>query len=57
MTSPPEFLVTNVKLVEDRGEHFRLELGTLTGPVVVDLSRAAYRDLARRVQRELEVGS
>jgi hypothetical protein len=54
MTSPPEYLVTNVKVVEDRGEYVRLEFGTLEGPVIVTLSRAAYRELVRRVMGEDE---
>jgi hypothetical protein len=46
--NPPEYVVTEVKHLENRGKYFRLELGGRT-PVVLNILPGAYRELARRV--------
>jgi len=46
---PPQYFVTDVKVLENRGEYFRLEFCGGTGPVIVDMLPGAYRELARRV--------
>jgi hypothetical protein len=46
--SPPEYVVTEIKHLENHGEYFCLELGGRT-PVVLNILPGAFRDLARRV--------
>jgi hypothetical protein len=57
MTSTPEYVVTNLKVVEDRGDYFRLEFGTLDGPVIVDMAPAAFHELTRRLAQETRLTS
>jgi hypothetical protein len=46
--SPPEYFITEVRRLDDRGDYFRLELEGHT-PVILHIVPEACSDLARRL--------